>query len=842
MSGDDTGYRYGLAVSLFDYFRIDHPWRHKSPAELTIADIVREVEVSNNRMARMTVMVKNLTAMTGFDRGRKNSASAPSRVREGISNPRKAKEWLRDEANRLARDPTTEQITLVKLDSLLCSLGRIQSVYADVGDDALLSDVVIATQAIRHIAEKSVSVVLGKVKMELSTFLSSIPKDLDRFDWTPNSEPPPIIPGTQNLLSSPRFLVKFRKQAQVVTDRLKRLQAPDVTALLDVRSLLGHHPAIGTSPVVVKALEAMRPTATAAKQTIAHLAHTFFRARLGTVTRRLASSPVKFTAFGTQQSVVHGWAVKHSALLERVFSLQDNKSIPLPITLPSLKESEGGEKLVIANKEEFDKLKNMFWTALDEVRALKTKMPTEWPITIPNLMTDDEVGEHTELLVEHAGFSSIMAAYADYFVVLKSLASMWAQAADSMVFLADVYTIVENDGSNQVVPGRASVAVPMTRSQNRLSIAPSSNRLSLAPGQGHQIQQPQIDESIVNQIDEAKAKLPDLPPITMETCFTNDELLPFLRKYLAMEMYQENFDLIRMVNSFQMQGGPPDLAQKIWDRFVRPEAQQQVNIGDATRNGIKKALEGHQIHPAMFNSAKNEALVLLSAPMSRFLQSQPYLDYLNDKLAQRKSGNWGTPAQGGQINRPSNPNAGGNAAVSRSSSKYIPPSEPAPKPQGPPMTTATPKVEPVRSPLPPSGTNRPRMGTRTGLSAETPLPTTYSPQKAQELTPVREAQLPPPPPPLTPAVNDLLQDLEALDLDPLADLGAQPPPPEWHEGTVAKELDFLDNLADDSLHELDSLVARSPVASGEPEPFDVENALETLSRMEESFGDFGSDW
>lgn len=66
MSGDDTGYRYGLAVSLFDYFRDDHPWRHKSPAELTIADIVREVEVTNSRMARMTVMVKNLTAMTGI--------------------------------------------------------------------------------------------------------------------------------------------------------------------------------------------------------------------------------------------------------------------------------------------------------------------------------------------------------------------------------------------------------------------------------------------------------------------------------------------------------------------------------------------------------------------------------------------------------------------------------------------------------------------------------------------------------------------------------------------------------------------------------------------------------
>jgi hypothetical protein len=68
----------------------------------------------------------------------------------------------------------------------------------------------------------------------------------------------------------------------------------------------------------------------------------------------------------------------------------------------------------------------------------------------------------------------------------------------------------------------------------------------------------------------------------------------------------------------------------------------------------------------------------------------------------------------------------------------------------------------------------------------------------------------------------------------------EPPPESWQEGSVAKELDFLNNLAVDSLSDPDK--PRSSLSSNDSESSDIKNALETLSRMEETFGSFGGDW
>jgi hypothetical protein len=61
MSGDE-GVRYGLHISLFDFYREDHPWRSKPVSEVTIHDVVREVEVAGGRPSRpVSSMVRNFT-------------------------------------------------------------------------------------------------------------------------------------------------------------------------------------------------------------------------------------------------------------------------------------------------------------------------------------------------------------------------------------------------------------------------------------------------------------------------------------------------------------------------------------------------------------------------------------------------------------------------------------------------------------------------------------------------------------------------------------------------------------------------------------------------------------
>jgi len=60
MSGDgggDGAVRFGLAVSLFDYYRDDHPWRSKAITEVTIGDVVKEFAIAGNSRStvRMTM-------------------------------------------------------------------------------------------------------------------------------------------------------------------------------------------------------------------------------------------------------------------------------------------------------------------------------------------------------------------------------------------------------------------------------------------------------------------------------------------------------------------------------------------------------------------------------------------------------------------------------------------------------------------------------------------------------------------------------------------------------------------------------------------------------------------
>jgi len=151
-------------------------------------------------------------------------------------------------------------------------------------------------------------------------------------------------------------------------------------------------------------------------------------------------------------------------------------------------------------------------------------------------------------------------------------------------------------------------------------------------------QQQQQEEAIRSQIEELRPKLANLQHRTpkVETAVDDDVLVPYLRKYLSKELAHENLDFVRAANAFMRTPASflMDSAIKIYDRYFKDGAQQQLNVADTTRQLIRRTLEQQQVRADMFNTARSEAIAMLIAPFSRFMQSQQYLDFIKDQLSQ----------------------------------------------------------------------------------------------------------------------------------------------------------------------------------------------------------------
>lgn len=279
------------------------------------------------------------------------------------------------------------------MDGLFSSLLALRPLFAGADDERYRTELVAATQETRMAMEMAIARDLAKAQALLADFLARPVPDVRGFDWCPNAQPPRVIPGPDRLLSTPRFLVWSRRQLAQVHAALKALDVPSLAELhlAHLRDCFVHHANQHLATRHWRLFEELKATVKPARERYLVLTAKFLKPRLDELKRRLVSVPVIYTAFGSYQLQVQEWAQQFVALLTPLFSIKDTEAPPIPFKLPQIKDME--KQVVVATLEDYNKFKDMFWMAMEELQVVKANLPrVKWPITVPNIMFPGETG------------------------------------------------------------------------------------------------------------------------------------------------------------------------------------------------------------------------------------------------------------------------------------------------------------------------------------------------------------------------------------------------------------------------------------------------------------------
>ncbi|KAF7202824.1 regulator of G-protein signaling 21 [Nothobranchius furzeri] len=115
--------------------------------------------------------------------------------------------------------------------------------------------------------------------------------------------------------------------------------------------------------------------------------------------------------------------------------------------------------------------------------------------------------------------------------------------------------------------------------------------------------------------------------LSLEKILANKKYLAAFRSYLQSEFSEENIEFWLACEDFKTTALPEDLhwkAEKIYEEFIKPTANREINVDHHVREKIQRSLEKPSC--SCFDEAqKHVYLLMLRDTCPRFLHSDAYL-------------------------------------------------------------------------------------------------------------------------------------------------------------------------------------------------------------------------